>query len=156
MKRTARDILQEKGGHLVTINADATVFQAVTVMTQNRVGAIVVVEEEKIVGIWTERDLMFRVLEEGFDPKTARLSDNMSVNLVTANVEDQAIQLYDKFLGRRIRHLLIEDAGEIIGLLSVGDVMKTNLQEKSEEYEELNHMVSLEYYENWKDVQSQR
>ena len=44
MKRTARDILKEKGGHLVTVNADATVFQAVTVMTQNRVGAVVVVE----------------------------------------------------------------------------------------------------------------
>jgi signal-transduction protein with cAMP-binding, CBS, and nucleotidyltransferase domain len=156
MKRTARDILKEKGGHLVTVNADATVFQAVTVMTQNRVGAVVVVEEEKIVGIWTERDLMFRVLEEGFDAKTARLNDNMSVNLITANVEEHAFQLYDKFLGRRIRHLLIEDGGEIIGLLSVGDVMKANLQEKSEEVDELNHMVSLEYYENWKDIQSQR
>ena len=125
-------------------------------MTQNRVGAVVVVEEEKIVGIWTERDLMFRVLEEGFDAKTARLNDNMSVNLITANVEEHAFQLYDKFLGRRIRHLLIEDGGEIIGLLSVGDVMKANLQEKSEEVDELNHMVSLEYYENWKDIQSQR
>jgi signal-transduction protein with cAMP-binding, CBS, and nucleotidyltransferase domain len=156
MKRTARDILKEKGGHLVTVNADATVFQAVTVMTQNRVGAVVVVEEEKIVGIWTERDLMFRVLEEGFDAKTARLNDNMSVNLITANVDEHAFQLYDKFLGRRIRHLLIEDGGEIIGLLSVGDVMKANLQEKSEEVDELNHMVSLEYYENWKDIQSQR
>ena len=156
MKRTARDILKEKGGHLVTVNSDATVFQAVTVMTQNRVGAVVVVEEEKIVGIWTERDLMFRVLEEGFDAKTARLNDNMSVNLITANVEEHAFQLYDKFLGRRIRHLLIEDGGEIIGLLSVGDVMKANLQEKSEEVDELNHMVSLEYYENWKDIQSQR
>jgi len=156
MKRTARDILKEKGGHLVTVNADATVFQAVTVMTQNRVGAVVVVKEEKIVGIWTERDLMFRVLEEGFDAKTARLNDNMSVNLITANVEEHAFQLYDKFLGRRIRHLLIEDGGEIIGLLSVGDVMKANLQEKSEEVDELNHMVSLEYYENWKDIQSQR
>ncbi len=156
MKRTARDILQEKGGHLVTINADSTVFQAVTVMTQNRVGAIVVVEDEKIVGIWTERDLLFRVLEEGFDPKTARLSDNMSVNLITANVEEQAFQLYDKFLGRRIRHLLIEDGGEIIGLLSVGDVVKANLLQKSEEVDELNHMVSLEYYENWKDIQSTR
>lgn len=156
MKRTARDILKEKGGHLVTVNADSTVFQAVTVMTQNRVGAVVVVEEEKIVGIWTERDLMFRVLEEGFDAKTARLNDNMSVNLITANVEEHAFQLYDKFLGRRIRHLLIEDGGEIIGLLSVGDVMKANLQEKSEEVDELNHMVSLEYYENWKDIQSQR
>jgi signal-transduction protein with cAMP-binding, CBS, and nucleotidyltransferase domain len=156
MKRTARDILKEKGGHLVTVNADATVFQAVTIMTQNRVGAVVVVEEEKIVGIWTERDLMFRVLEKGFDAKTARLNDNMSVNLITANVDEHAFQLYDKFLGRRIRHLLIEDGGEIIGLLSVGDVMKANLQEKSEEVDELNHMVSLEYYENWKDIQSQR
>ena len=106
MKRTARDILKEKGGHMVTISSDATVYQALTVMTQNRVGSIVVVEEEKIVGIWTERDLMFRALEEGFDPKTARLWDNMRQNLVSANVEEQAYQLYDKFLGRRIRHLL--------------------------------------------------
>lgn len=156
MKRTARDILNEKGGHLVTINADATVFQAVSVMTQNRVGAIVVVEEEKIVGIWTERDLLFRVLEEGFDAKTARLNDNMSINLITANVDEPAFKLYDKFLGRRIRHLLIEDGGDIIGLLSVGDVMKASLLEKSEEVDELNHMVSLSYYENWKDIQSQR
>lgn len=156
MKRTARDILKEKGGHMVTINSDATVFQALTVMTQNKVGSIVVLEEEKISGIWTERDLMFRALEEGFDPKTARLKDNMSENLVSANVEEQAYQLYDKFLGRRIRHLLIEEDGEYIGLLSVGDVMKANLQQKNEEFEELNHMVSLEYYENWKELQSQR
>lgn len=156
MIRTARDILKEKGGHMVTINFDATVFQALTVMTQNKVGAIVILEEEKIVGIWTERDLMFRALEEGFDPKTARLSDNMSTNLVSANVEEQAFQLYDKFLGRRIRHLLIEEDGEFIGLLSVGDVMKANLQQKNEEFEELNHMVSLEYYENWKEIQSER
>ena len=156
MKRTARDILKEKGGHMVTINSDATVYQALTVMTQNRVGSIVIVEEEKIVGIWTERDLMFRALEEGFDPKTARLWDNMSQNLISANVEEQAYQLYDKFLGRRIRHLLIEEDGEYIGLLSVGDVMKANLQQKNEEFEELNHMVSLEYYENWKEIQSKR
>lgn len=156
MKRIARDILKEKGGHMVTINSDATVFQALTVMTQNKVGSIVVLEDEKICGIWTERDLMFRALEEGFDPKTARLKDNMSENLVSANVEEQAYQLYDKFLGRRIRHLLIEEDGEYIGLLSVGDVMRANLQQKNEEFEELNHMVSLEYYENWKDLQSQK
>lgn len=156
MKRTARDILKEKGGHMVTINSDASVYQALTVMTQNKVGSIVVVDEEKIVGIWTERDLMFRALEEGFDAKTARLRDNMSENLISANVEEQAYQLYDKFLGRRIRHLLIEEDGEYIGLLSVGDVMKANLQQKNEEFAELNHMVSLEYYENWKEIQHER
>ncbi len=156
MKRTAKDILQEKGGHLVTINSDATVYQALTVMTQNKVGAIVIVEEDKIVGIWTERDLMFRALEEGFDPKTARLRDNMSVNLISANVNETAYQLYDKFLGRRIRHLLVEEGGDYIGILSVGDVMKANLQQASEELQELNEMVSLEYYENWKEVQATR
>jgi signal-transduction protein with cAMP-binding, CBS, and nucleotidyltransferase domain len=156
VKRTAKDILKDKGGHMVTINSDATVYQALLAMTQNKVGSIVIVEEEKIVGIWTERDLMFRALEEGFDPKTARLRDNMSENIISANVEEHAYQLYDKFLGRRIRHLLIEEDGEYIGLLSVGDVMKANLQQKTEEFEELNHMVSLEYYENWKDLQAER
>ncbi len=156
MIKTAKDILAEKGGHLVTITSDATVHQALTVMTQNKVGAIVIVEDEKIVGIWTERDLMYRALEDGFNPKTAKLSDNMSVNLISANVDEQAYQLYDKFLGRRIRHLLIEEGGEYIGLVSVGDVMKANLQQKNEEFAELNQMVSLEYYENWKGVQNER
>jgi signal-transduction protein with cAMP-binding, CBS, and nucleotidyltransferase domain len=156
MIKTAKDILAEKGGHLVTATSDSTVHQALTIMTQNKVGAIVIVEDEKIIGIWTERDLMFRALEDGFDPKTAKLSDNMSVNIISANVDEQAYQLYDKFLGRRIRHLLIEEGGEYIGLLSVGDVMKANLQQKNEEFEELNHMVSLEFYENWKEVQNER
>ena len=125
-------------------------------MTQNKVGSTVVLEEEKILGIWTERDLMFRVMEEGFNPKTARLKDNVSFTIVSANIEEHAYQLMDKFLGRRVRHLLIEEGGEYIGLLSVGDVMKANLQQKNEEFEKLNQMVSLEYYENWKEVQSQR
>ena len=156
MKRTAKDILTEKGGHLITISSDATVYQALTIMTQNKVGSIVIVEDEKIVGIWTERDLMFQVLEEGFDPRTARLKDHMTENLISADVNEHAFQLYDKFLGRRIRHLLIREAGEYIGLVSVGDVMKANLQEKSEELAELNNMVSLEYYENWKEMKAQR
>ncbi len=109
---------------------------------------------KKIVGIWTERDLMFRVLEEGFDARTARLRDNMSVNLISANVDDPAYKLYDKFLGRRIRHLLIEEGGEYIGIVSVGDVMKATLQQATEDLENLNHMVSLEYYENWRKFSS--
>ena len=80
----------------------------------------------------------------------------MSFNIVSANIEEHAYQLMDKFLGRRVRHLLIEEDGEYIGLLSVGDVMKANLQQKNEEFEKLNQMVSLEYYENWKEIQSQR
>ena len=156
MKVSARDILKDKGGHLVTINSNASVYQALTLMTQNHVGSVVVTEDEKIIGIYTERDLMFHALEEGFDPKSSRLKDHLSENLISANVEEQAYQLYDKFLGRRIRHLLIEENGDYIGLLSVGDVMKVNLQQKTEELEELQKTVNLEYYENWKEIQAEK
>ena len=150
MRRTARDILKEKGGHMVTVSTEATVYQAVKIMTQNRVGSVVIVDEGKIAGIWTERDLMYRVLAENFDSKTELISNSMTRQLISANIDEQAIQLYDKFLGRRIRHLLIEEHGEYVGILSVGDVMRANLQQSAEEYRELNEMVSLEYYENWK------
>jgi signal-transduction protein with cAMP-binding, CBS, and nucleotidyltransferase domain len=150
MIRTARVILQEKSGHMVTVSTEATVYQAVKIMSQNRIGAIVVVDEGRIIGIWTERDLMYRVLNEGFDPKTELISESMTTNLISAHMDDQAFQLYDKFLGRRIRHLLIEENGEYVGILSVGDVMRANLQQRAEEYKDLNEMVSLEYYENWK------
>lgn len=150
MIRTARDILQEKSGHMVTVSTEATIYQAVKIMSQNRIGAIVVVDEGRIVGIWTERDLMYRVLNEGFDPKTELVSESMTTNLISAHMTDQAFVLYDKFLGKRIRHLLIEENGEYVGILSVGDVMRANLQQRAEEYKDLNEMVSLEYYENWK------
>ncbi|MDO8270774.1 MAG: CBS domain-containing protein [Gammaproteobacteria bacterium] len=150
MKRTARDILQEKGGQLVTVSSEATVYQAVKIMTQNRVGSIVVVDEGRIVGIWTERDLTYRVVDDAFNPKTELIGQSMTKALISANVNDQAFQLYDKFLGRRIRHLLIEEHGEYVGILSVGDVMRANLQQRAEEYKDLNEMVSLEYYQNWK------
>jgi len=151
MKSTARDILKLKGGHLVTISCDSTVYQALTLMTQNRVGSVVALEGGAIVGIYTERDLMFHVLEAGFDPKFSIIREHMSENLITANVSDQVDELYKKFIGKRVRHLLIEENGEYIGLLSVGDVVKANLVQKSEELEALNQKVSLEYYENWKD-----
>lgn len=150
MIRTARDILQEKSGHMVTVSTEATVYQAVKIMSQNRIGAIVVVDEGRIVGIWTERDLMYRVLNEDFDPKTELVSESMTTNLIFAHMDDQAFKLSDKFLGRRIRHLLIKENDEYVGILSVGDVMRANLQQRAEEYKDLNEMVSLEYYENWK------
>lgn len=156
MTRTARDILRDKGGHMLTVAYDATIHQALTLMTQHRVGSILVVDGEKIKGIWTERDLMFRALEDGFDARTALIKERVSENLISASADEVVDQLFDKFLAKRIRHLLIEDDGEFVGLISVGDVMKANLQQKAEEFAELNHKVSLEYYENWKQMQAER
>lgn len=150
MKRTAGDILREKGGDMVTCSLQTTVREAVGIMTANRVGAILVLDQARIAGIWTERDLLHRVLDPHFDAATERVSEHMTRHLISADVGELVVQLYDKFLGRRIRHLLIADQGNYVGILSVGDVMRATLQQRAEEYRNLNEMVSLEYYENWK------
>lgn len=151
MKRTARDILRDKGGHMLTISSEATVHEAVSFMNQKRVGAILIVDENsQIIGIWTERDLMRRVIEPGFDSKQERVSSGMTSNLISANIDATPYELYEKFVGRRIRHLLIEEFGRYVGILSAGDVMHATLQQSAEEYRNLNEMVSMEYYENWK------
>lgn len=147
--KTAEDILKEKGYDIISVAVEATVFEALGVMTQHNIGAILVKDGDKYVGIWTERDLMRNTVDENFDPKTARVKDHMVTNLRCAPPNDPVDRLMDKFLGMRLRHLLIEKNGDYVGVLSSGDVIKAYLHQKSQELKELNKMVSFEYYDNW-------
>jgi signal-transduction protein with cAMP-binding, CBS, and nucleotidyltransferase domain len=165
MNRTAADIVAEKGTGIISISADATLREALQCMKDHGVGAILAERPESVegaeeelpyVGIWTERDLMQQVTGDGFDIDTGKLSAYALTDLSTANADEQVYQLYDKFLGRRVRHLLIERDGVCIGLLSMGDVIRASLEQRVEEYRALNEMVSLEYYENWKAKQAER
>jgi signal-transduction protein with cAMP-binding, CBS, and nucleotidyltransferase domain len=148
--RTAEQILEEKGGEMIWVAADSTVEEALKIMVEKNIGAILVKEGEEIVGIWTEHELLSDILTEGFDPKTARIRDFMTTDLQSAPHNATVYQLMDKFLGMRLRHLLIIKEGKYIGLISSGDVTKASLTEKTAELEKLNAMVSWEYYEDWR------
>jgi signal-transduction protein with cAMP-binding, CBS, and nucleotidyltransferase domain len=119
-------------------------------MLKNQIGAMLVKEGDKIIGIWTERDLMRNIVSAGFDPNTAKIGDYMTTGIKSAPITDTVYMLKDKFLGLRLRHLVIEKEGQYVGLLSTGDVIKTSLQEKDQELHKLNAIVSWEYYENWR------
>jgi signal-transduction protein with cAMP-binding, CBS, and nucleotidyltransferase domain len=93
--------------------------------------------------------LLRNTLDDGFDPRTTPIDSVMTKTIVTAPSSDTVYNLMDKFLGLRIRHLIIEKDGDIIGMLSSGDVMKASIQEKDEELKQLNSMVGWDYYENW-------
>jgi signal-transduction protein with cAMP-binding, CBS, and nucleotidyltransferase domain len=148
--KTAEDILSEKGGDIISVTHDTTIHEALEFMIEKKVGAVIVKKENHIIGIWTSRDLMRNTVSENFDPKTSRIEDYMVINIFSAPHTDTAFNLMDKFLGLRINHLLVEKNGEYIGMLSTGDVMKATIQEKTEELDQLNTMVSWEYYEEWK------
>ena len=153
---TAEEIIGEKGGEVHSVSADTTIHEALTTMVDHRVGSVLVKEGSRIVGIWTERDLMRNSIDRQFDPKTTSIGDYMTRGVKFAPHTDSAYALMDKFLGLRLRHLLIDKDGEFIGLLSVGDVMKTALHEKNREFEELHNTTTWAYYEEWRQGRARK
>lgn len=147
---TAKNMVADKGREIMTVPVGTTLFATLEKMKQEKVGAILVTRDQRIIGIWTERDLMQDVTQEGFDLNSALIEDYMTTDLKSAPHTDTVFNLMDKFLGLRLRHLLIEEDGNIIGLVSSGDVMKCVIHEKDADLKQLNSMVSWDYYEDWK------
>jgi len=148
--KTAKEMVEEKGGEIVCVPMGTTVFEALQKMCRRKVGAILVLRNDDVAGIWTERDLLIHIVDADFDPKTALIENYMTTDLFFARHDETLYNLMDKFLGLRIRHLPVSENGEFIGLLSSGDVMKAAISAKNTELEKLNDMVSWEYYENWR------
>jgi signal-transduction protein with cAMP-binding, CBS, and nucleotidyltransferase domain len=134
---------------MVTVRPEQTIREALERMQMNRIGAILVKRAEKIVGIWTERDLARDILKRGFDINVARIGDYMATRLYTAPDDTPLLKLQEMFLGLFIRHILITQRRKTIGLLSIGDVMRASLLEKDTQIRDLTAMASWEYYENW-------
>ena len=149
--RTAEDIIKDKQSEIVSIAWDQTVQQACEKMVDKKIGAILVKKDNRYVGIWTERDLLKKITEEGFNPQTAKIGDHMSAPLKTAPHSTRIHKLNEMFLGLFLRHLPIEKGGEFIGLISIGDVLRASLIEMDRQLKELNAFVTWDYYENWRE-----
>ena len=148
--RTAADILRNNVHEIVSVTPDTTLYDALQVMASKKLGAMMVKEGEEYVGIWTERDLLRNVLTDNFDIKTSKIVDYMITDLKSSDSTETSYDMMDKFLGLRIRHLLIKEDEKVVGMLSIGDVIKACLREKTNEIKELNALASWEYYEEWK------
>lgn len=149
--KTAEEIVNQTiGWKVISVTRETTVKKAIEVMVKNKIGAILIKEKDEIFGIWTERDLMRNCLLPDFNIETSMVGEFMTTEIVKASIDDNIFQLMDKFLGLHVRHLLIEnDDGEFVGLLSLGDVIKFQLNEKTEELKSINSVINWDYYENW-------
>lgn len=146
----AGDILQGKNTEMIAADADQTVMEALRVMVEKNIGAILVRDGGRIVGIWTEKDFVRNSLQAGFDPKTTRIGEVMTPTLHTAAYDTPIPKLQEMYLGLYTRYVMIEKEGRYIGLLSIGDVLRANLLEKDRELKNLNTLVSWDYYEDWR------
>ena len=147
--KTANDMIEEKGGDILCVPEGTTVLEALEQMNARKVGAILVtVTVNRRVSGQSGTSCEICLMRPSI-PKRPGSKTVMTKNLIFAPHTDTVYNLMDKFLGLRVRHLLIEKNGETIGMVSGGDVMKASIQEKDGELKQLNSMVGWDYYENW-------
>ncbi|MDJ0784372.1 MAG: CBS domain-containing protein [Desulfosarcinaceae bacterium] len=147
--KTAADIIKEKNREMVCIDHDKSVADAVQQMVAQKIGAILVRKEGRLVGIYSERDLLRHMAAPGFDPAKAPIVEFMTSPLCTAAHDTSLTRLTEIFLGRFIRHIVIEEGEQPIGMLSIGDALRASLLAQDQKIKELNAIASWEYYENW-------
>ena len=120
---TVRDILATKGTHVWSVGLDATVLQAASLMNEHKVGALVVLDGGRTAGMFTERDVLRRVVGEQRDPAATRVAEVMTVDVVFCKPETTVEEARVAVKDRRIRHLPVLDGGEhLLGMISIGDL----------------------------------
>ncbi len=143
-RRTVRQLLQDKGSAVYTISADETVFRALEVMAERDVGALVVVEGEDVVGVFSERDYARKVILQGHASRELSVRAIMSTNVVTVAPEQTVDDCMRLMTERRIRHLPVIEDGRLAGLVSIGDVVKAVMSEQAFLIEQLQAYVTGE------------
>ena len=135
------EILEEKGGEVLEIDGNASVLEAVQLMVERNVGSLLVTERGEVAGIVTERDYLRRVTLEG-RTEEAPVREIMSTPLVVATAETTVDECMAMMTNRRIRHIPVVDGEKVVGLVSIGDLVKFKSKQQSFEIQFLNDYIT--------------
>lgn len=142
MHQLLSSILEEKSGDVLQIDGGATVFEAITKMVDANVGSLLVTEEGEIAGIMTERDYLRRVTLQGRTDKETAVREIMSSPLVVATPETSIDECMAMMTDRRIRHVPVVDDGAVVGVVSIGDLVKFRAKEQAFEIKYLTDYIT--------------
>ncbi|MCU0619769.1 MAG: CBS domain-containing protein [Gemmatimonadaceae bacterium] len=120
---TVRDLLLRKGTHVVAVTPDTTVLAAAALMNERGIGGVVVLEGTRLVGIFSERDVMRRVVAAERAPATTRIGDVMTASVVTTTLETPIAECRALMTARRIRHLPVVSTDGLVGVVTTGDIL---------------------------------
>jgi CBS domain-containing protein len=127
---------------VIRIGGDATVFDAVKKMVEANVGALLVTERDEIVGIFTERDYLRRIAVEGRRSRTTNVSEVMSAPVICVTPETGIEESMALMTDRRIRHAPVTDGGKLVGMISIGDLVKFQTRQQSFEIKYLKDYIT--------------
>jgi len=126
---TVRDILQTKGQDVLSVTPDATVYEALKIMADKNVGALIVLDGENVAGIMSERDYARKVILHGKSSREMRVGEIMTSKVYYMRPEQDLQECMAQMTDRHVRHLPILEEGRLVGIISIGDVVKAIIAE---------------------------
>ena len=138
---TVQQLLDDKGHDVWSIHADSSVFDAIQLMANKDVGALVVVEDDRPVGIFTERHYARNVILKGKSSPKTRTRDIMTTDVICARPEQTVEQCMAVMTDKRVRHLPVLDRERLVGIVSIGDLVKSIIADQNFAIEQLEHYI---------------
>ena len=129
---TVGQILDKKGNSVTSIDADATVLDAAKRMNEHRIGALVITRGDNVIGIFTERDILNRVVAAGRSATDTRVNDVMTAPIACCRRDTTVAECRAVMRGKRIRHLPVVEDDRLLGIISIGDIIEDQNEENEE------------------------
>ena len=136
------EILKAKGRDVWTVSSDSTVYDALQEMADKNVGALLVVEDDKLVGVFSERDYARKVILHGKASKDTLVKEIMSTEMFWVRPDETVAGCMELMTNKRIRHLPVLDEGRLVGVISIGDVVKAVISEKEFAIQQLEQYIT--------------
>ena len=140
-----KHILRQKGTDIYSTSPDETVFNAIKKMSELKIGALLVMDGDKLAGILSERDYRDKVILKGRQSKTTPVKDIMSKQVFCVNTDDEVNLCMKLMTVKKIRHLPVLNDGKLMGVISIGDVVKSVIDKQKVEIDELRDYISSGY-----------
>ena len=136
-----RDILERKGPTLISVRPADTVLRAATLMNDEGIGGVLVMEGDDLAGIFTERDVLRRVVAAGLDPARTTVAEVLTSSVVTCGPETSIDECAALMTTHHIRHLPVREGGRLVGLVTIGDILAFRVSEQQTTIEQMNNYL---------------
>ena len=140
--RTVRQLLDTKSPEIHSISPDAPVIDAIRLMAERRIGALLVMEGPHLAGMLSERDYARKIVLQGRSSKDTPVRDIMTAQVVTVGPGDSAAHCMQVVTERRIRHLPVLDGNAVLGVVSIGDLVRAVIEDQQQELDHLQRYIA--------------
>ena len=139
---SVKEILRSKRHDIISITPETTVYEALVIMADKNIGAVVVVEGERLAGIMSERDYARKVILHGKSSREMRVGEIMTTNVISVSPEQSVQECMGQMTQKHIRHLPVLEEERLVGIISIGDVVKAIISEQESTIRLLEEYIS--------------